>query len=63
MYIIIIIIITLTHAIYNYTHPNKPRLYGTHKHSVAAVLYVQSAPHVMLFPTLSTFCMYSLRYM
>jgi hypothetical protein len=55
MDIIIIILITIMHGIYNYipeTH------HVANVHSVAAVLYLQSLLHVMLLPMLNDLYFY-----
>ena len=46
--IIIILVITFMRDIYNYTHETN---HASRVYSVAAVLYLQSMLHVMLFPT------------
>ena len=51
LYYVIIIIITFTQNIYNYTPETNhiPRLYN-----VAAILLLQYMAHVMLFPTINS---------
>ena len=54
--IIIVVVFTFMHSIYNYM-PKTNRVYIVH--SVAAVLYLQSVLHVMLFRTCNMFCTFT----
>ena len=48
---------TFTHSVYNYT--SKQTTFLVYIYSVAAVLYLQSVLHVMLFPLFSMFCTFT----